>query len=621
MTRFAPKKGGGTVTLPKSVTPIQNGKKLPVEHPRLINAHEEHMLKLLGGAGAKTKFGVKSYYEPDGKGGITAGWSGGSNTNTGNGGSYSDSAGDHRVNGYNGGGDTRSQPSSGASHGYNAGNNAGGGNSNTQSHGINSLGGMMAGNTDMAGLRGTLASLTGLGPAFNGLGNLSSAPKLGRMSVNDVPGIPGGSPDSNSSQANSPPPGAVSPAGLFGAPNYTPPGYVAPTAGWTQNNGLVGQSLTGADPRSGYYDKNGVTPTTQFADRLREELQLNGLQPNDKSVAAMMGSLQRENLAPYMKSGSDSWNLDSAASNGSFPKIDPNVDTRNPDGSPKTYSWGAAQWNSGPGRMQQLGNFFSQNGLNPNDPNSQAAALAANIAGAFPGQTGDFKDTYASLGDMSQNQATQTWMRKFENPAGNSSLPGRQASANQFARNFPAAPQSPSLLGNSGYQTAGDPTQAQPVPSPMAPAAPVSPGVLPASYTPPVSPPPTFTPPQPIPSPVAPNTPDPSQDAGIDPSLIPTNVNPISPATAGTGNGMSLGQNLAAALANGNPATTAQTMADLMPQTSHNQTVTVTVTDPNTGKPTQVTVPKAKLPWYYPQYSQSYWDKNLPSGQLGGYIG
>lgn len=51
--------------------------------------------------------------------------------------------------------------------------------------------------------------------------------------------------------------------------------------------------------------------------------------------------------------------------------------------------------------------------------------------------------------------------------------------------------------------------------------------------------------------------------------------------------------------------------------------------DPNNGSKADTsgtstnttTPPTAKVPWYYPKYSQAYWWNGLPSGLLGGYIG
>lgn len=138
--QFVPKKGGGTVQLPKAMTPIVNGKKQATEHPAMISAAEAHMLKMLtDGKSNKTQFGnVHSFVDPSGSYGHTlnssfSGSSTGAHT-TGSGGGYGVGGGGGSLGssggGYDhGGGTNPGSYNGGATSGYSRGGGSVGGNS------------------------------------------------------------------------------------------------------------------------------------------------------------------------------------------------------------------------------------------------------------------------------------------------------------------------------------------------------------------------------------------------------------------------------------------------------------------------------------------------------------
>ncbi len=711
--QFVPKKGGGTVTLPKAMTPIVQGKRQALEHPAMISAAEAHMLKLMtDGKSNKTQFGkVPSFTDPSqAYGGDLSGtqtsnnWNGsgsqpsssgydhggGTNPVSYNNGATSgysgvSSSNDHGNSYDHGGGTNPDSYNNGATSGYSRSNSnplssVAMGSSNSVLKAFASLlgSGALLGTQDPS----TTASKTGLlGNSYQAASQKAKAQAqpagytfptglMGdRVSVDQVGQIPtplGSASTINQALLNAglmgrglPNPGMTSPmtnARSLNAVN-DPSGYsdtswgqtpkVAQAAADDSLAGIMNPNVRFQDPRAGYYDQNGVTPQTQFADRLREETQLYGMKPNDTAIAAQMGNLMNEKLPAYLGQGSNMWDIGSPAAKGDFAQVG-----TNPDG--QYTAWGAPQWNSG--RLTQAKDFFSQNGLNPNDPNSQAAAIAAETAGQFPGQAGNFKDTYASLAGMSTPQATQTWMRNYENPSFNDSknhIADRQASAQQFAGNNP----------DSNYQTA---MAQSPMAPPQAQVAGASPfygaGTIPKpnqqmaaspSYYGDLGGPATLqqaaasAPIQQVPTNV--EAAAQSGGAGFNANGTPNLINanwpvannypktvgflnnianrPYDPRTAGTMDSMI---QQASAPGRGNPAaenpkkSVGQDAAghDLFMDKRKNQKYYI---DAKTGKRVYVTDPATttgggttgKTPWYYPQYSSGA--ANLPKG-LGGYI-
>lgn len=459
-------KSGKAKAMPEIIHPVYAGKELPAEHLAYVNDKEMSWLRAkTDGKSDTTQFGPESFVDPSGAyGGDLSGTQTKTNYN-GSGSNPTSSSYDH------GGGTNPSSYNNGATSGYS-------GVSSSNDHG-NPTGGFAyapARTAPSVVFSGNGGSSNGTGAAGSwgvGFGSKSTVGSFGdapqavrdaawnhvmgtsatsdRVTVASVPAIPSpvaAAPVKVVSYADSPslmaaayrdyrsPPGAAT---VSAVPNRDRLNGANPDSGVKEAfndplSGIKNPDVRFSDPRAGYYDQNGVTQETQFANRLRESLQLQGLKPNDTAIAGVMGNLQNENLPAYMKPGNNPWSIDSPSAFGKFVDIKPNKDSAG------TFSGGVAQWNSGSGRLQQAQSFFKGNGLNPNDPNNQAAALAAEVAGRFPGQTGNYSDTYKSLSGMSVPDSTKTWMSRFEAPAAATNhLDRRIASAQDFSGSFPSS--------------------------------------------------------------------------------------------------------------------------------------------------------------------------------------
>lgn len=723
-TTFAPMKGGGKVSLPSKIVPKANGRPLPTEHLKYVNAAEAHMLKLLSGPANKTKFGPQSFAPDggdDGNGGDGYGNDGGSlgrsgYSGSGSGSGNSSSGGGGRPDGGqdNSGGMGGQGPMGGGygggsgaqggggqnSGGYSPGNRPDGGNDNNGGYGYGNNGspnsggsgggnsglgalGSLLGNSLTPGLGGTsaiahaLSGLLGLGtpnsikdqsriaPTNSAAAVTPGVMDPNHVTVNDVPGIPGAPPnaqqmaqaysqyrspagysgpsqssltpatDAGSSQAVQ---AATQPSAMAQAYSQyqQPPGYST-----SRDPSLVGQSLSQTDPRAGYYDPSITTPQTQFADRLREGEQLRGMTPNDNANSGMMGNFAAENLAGYMTPLSNSWDIGSPAANGKFAPVlgfNDNSDTGQTFEASGVPSWHGA-------RADQVGNFFSQSGMNPNDPNAQADAITAEMAGQLPGQTNNYRSLYSSMSGMNIPDATSAFMRGYENPSYNPNvnhIADRQAYADAFSGNLPdydakpvqtAMGNAPSIGQQGNYFSGGLPSSA-PMQTAMG-----APQLSPQSnYFAGGYPSQAGFPNSQIAS--AGDTPQiPGMYGTVDPTTqlaynYPTKLGPVAPRNF-IGRTVWNGVNTIANAPSNTDVSGYQGAASsngplygrgIDRSNGGNGRGSQGGTNPpstgGTTPPPSTTPPVNPLgtPWYYPTYSQASWDPNLPSGQLGGYI-